>query len=356
MAKRKLIQRHHSKKIGLPPGSYIFTGEQKMQVPEISVIFYGSTGYKNKSFQTIEEALTLIASTKEKFWLNIVGLHDVTLLDHVTSIFDIHRLTGEDILNVGQRAKLEDFNHYLQVVVKMWSGELVKSQEEQVSLLLFKQGVVTFQEKTGDVFEGVRGRLESGKGTIRSRGADYLLYALLDALVDDYFILLENVGDQMEQLEEEVLFDANENKLKEIHELRRKMQLIRRSIYPLREVIGMFQKIDSDLIERETKLFVRDLYDHVIQVIETLEVQREVIVSLLDLYMNTVSNKMNNVMKVLTIIATIFIPLTFIAGVYGMNFDHMPELHWENGYFISLLIMAILAVLMVIYFKKKKWF
>jgi len=226
---------------------------------------------------------------------------------------------------------------------------------EQLSFIKKGNVLITFQEKKGDVFDGVRRRLKEGKG-IRNRSADYVMYALMDAVVDYYFVILEVFGEQLEEVESFLLENPDKSTLNRLHLLRRETLNIRRSIYPLREVVSSFEKIEEPMVAKEVKVFIRDLYDHTIQVIDTVEVFREIASGLLDLYMNSVSNKMNEVMKVLTIIATIFIPLTFIVGVYGMNFDNIPELHFQNGYFIVWGLMVFLFVGMLFYFKNKKWF
>jgi len=263
----------------------------------------------------------------------------------------------EDILSVGQRPKLEDYSDYLQAVIKLLSIDPDENtiEYEQLTFILKENVLITFQEKTGDVFNSVRTRIKEGKGTIRKRGADYLLYALLDLVVDHYFSILENFGEKIEDLETELLGNPDKNTLNKLHSLRRETLLLRRTIYPLREMVGKFEKLEEPIIHNDIKVFIRDLYDHTIKVIENIEVLRDMTSGLLDLYMNTTSNKMNEIMKVLTIMSAIFIPVTFIAGLYGMNFVNMPELAYKNGYFIVLGVMFIVVIGMLIFLKRKKW-
>lgn len=353
MAKRT----HHTNKskLGMAPGSLLFTGEQKMDQVNIEVMKYDEKTIEEKSFSSISEAIDYADSSNQVAWINIEGIHDVEVIEKVMMHFKLHRLTGEDILSVEQRPKLDDYSSYLHVVLRMFRLVDDEIENEQITLILTKNCLVTFQEKSGDVFSFVRKRLNEGKGQIRSRGADYLHYALIDSVVDHYFLILENFGDKIEDLEIELLDRPTNDVLKRLHHLRREALQLRRNVYPLREVVSRLEKQEADFINPETRIFVRDLYDHTIQVIETVEVFRDSASGLLDLYMNSISNKMNGIMKLLTIISTIFIPLTFIAGIYGMNFQYMPELEYKYGYGIAMLVMFILAVIMVVFFKRKKW-
>ena len=353
MAKRK--QHTNKSKLGMAPGSLLFTGEQKMDHVNIEVMKYDDKEIDEKSFSDISKAFDYIEASNQVSWINIEGIHDVETIEKVMIHFNIHRLTGEDILSVGQRPKLDDYSNYLHVVLRMFMLVEDEIEDEQITFILTNRCLITFQEKPGDVFSFVRRRLHEGKGQIRSRSADYLLYALIDSVVDHYFLILENFGDKIENLEIELLDRPTDDVLKRLHHLRREALQLRRNVYPLREVVSRLEKQEADFINPETRIFVRDLYDHTIQVIETVEVFRDSASGLLDLYMNSISNKMNGIMKLLTIISTIFIPLTFIAGIYGMNFQHMPELGYKYGYFIAMSVMFILAVIMVIFFKRKKW-
>lgn len=344
-------------KLGLAPGSLIFTGERKMSKAEISIVQYDKDFYKEFTPKNIIEAIDVIKSFKGNSWVNIDGLHDEKIIEEICTYLGVHKLTMEDILSVGQRPKIEEYDDYLHFVLKML---MMESDEEnviyeQISFILKGNVLVTFQEKRGDVFDSVRKRIKEAKGTIRLRGADYILYALLDSVVDYYFFILEIFGEKLNDVETALLDNPDKSTLNNLHLLRREALNIRRSIYPLRDAVSQLERLEEPMISKSTKIFIRDLYDHTIKVVDTIEVLRETASGLLDLYMNSVSNKMNEVMKVLTIIATIFIPLTFIAGIYGMNFVYMPELGLKYGYFMVLGFMGIIFIAMLIYFKKKKW-
>lgn len=346
---------HRNTKVGLAPGSLLFTGEKKMSKPEIQLILFDEENIKEEKFDSISDAIRRIKKTDLVCWLNIDGLHETEIVEFLVESSKIHKLSGEDILSVGQRPKLDEYDSYLHIVTNMFMIMDDDIEKEQITLLLFDNLLISFQEKTGDVFDHVRNRLRSSSGQIRKRSADYLGYALIDSIVDQYFVILEHYGEHIEELEEELLNKPSENILSRLHTVRRKAINIRRAVYPMREVVSRFEKSESQLIDSETKLFLRDLYDHTIQVIETVEVFRDSVNGLLDLYMNSISNRMNNVMKVLTIVSTIFIPLTFIAGIYGMNFKYIPELESQYGYFIVMGAMLLISIGMIIIFKRKKW-
>ncbi len=351
-------KRHKQKsKLGLAPGSLVFTGLQKMAQVDITVIHYSEDHFEESNPKSITEVISLIQSFKGVTWINIDGLHDENSIEEICTYLDIHKLSMEDILSVGQRPKLEEYQDYVQAVIKILSIDSADEiiEYEQLSFILKGNILVTFQEKTGDVFDGVRNRIREGKGNVRKRGADYLLYALLDLVVDHYFIVLDNFGEKLEDLETELLNNPDKTILSKLHRLRRETLLLRRTVYPLREMIGRFEKLEEPLISNSIKIFIRDLYDHTVKVIENIEVLRDMTSGLLDLYMNTTSNKMNEIMKVLTIMTSIFIPLTFIAGVYGMNFTNMPELQHKYGYFVILGVMILVVLGMLYFLKRKKW-
>jgi magnesium transporter len=263
----------------------------------------------------------------------------------------------EDILHTGQRPKFEDFEKYIFIVFKMLyfdeNGDDIL--EEQISIILGSNYVISFQEKEGDVFNPVRERIRAGRFQIKKRKIDYLAYALIDAVVDNYFLILEKIGEKIEDLEEELLDNPTPETLQTIHHLKRKLISLRKSVWPLREVIGGLERGESALFHKSTSIYLKDVYDHTIQVIDTIETFRDMVSGMLDMYLSNLSNKMNEVMKVLTIIATIFIPLTFIAGIYGMNFEFMPELKWHWGYFLIWGLMIVVGIAMVFYFRRKKW-
>jgi len=345
-----------SKKAGLPPGSLVYVGKKKMERAKITIIDYDEQSYQEKEAKTVEECFPF-KQTATVTWINIDGVHDAEVVGKIGSHFGIHSLILEDIMTTHQRPKMEDLGDYIFVVLRMLSYE-DKTKEvnsEQVSLVIGSNFVISFQEGVGDVFDSIRDRIRTGKGRLRKMGPDYLAYTLIDSVVDNYFIILEKLGEQVEVLEEELVSDPGRKTLQEIHVLKREMIFLRKSVWPLREVVSGLERAESPLIKESTGIFFRDVYDHTIQVIDTVETYRDMLSGMLDMYLSSLSNRMNEVMKVLTIIATIFIPLTFIAGVYGMNFKFMPELEWHWGYFGILGFMLAIGVLMLILFKRKKW-
>lgn len=354
MAKSK--HKRISKK-GLAPGTLIFTGQKKMAEVDLTLIRYNEGTYEETNIKSSVEFIEQATNFEGVIWLNVDGLHDEKTIEEICSFADIHKLTIEDLISVDQRPKIEEHTEYLHMVLRMLTidhhDETI--DYEQLSFILKGNLLITFQEKTGDVFHSVRERIKSESGLIRKRGSDYLLYALIDTVIDHYFVVLESLGEKIDDLEITLLEHPDKTTLNKLHIFRREMLTLRRSVYPLREVISRFEKLENPIIHEDTKIFIRDLYDHTIRVIETIEVLRDMASGLLDLYMNSVSNKMNEVMKVLTIMASIFIPLTFIAGIYGMNFEHMPELHYKYGYFAVWIIMIVLVIGMLIYFRRKKW-
>lgn len=353
----KILRRNKEHfKIGLPPGALVYTGEQSLQKVEITIISYDQEDVYEEKI-TYENLAEHLVNKKRVFWIDIVGLHDVDLLEKMGLDFGLHRLTMEDVVSIDQRPKLEVFDEYVIAILKMMQCLSTESEidEEQISFILKDGILITFQERPGDVFQFVRTRILENRGSIRKRKADYLLYALLDAVVDNYFVVLENIGEKIESLENQAMEDPSTKTLGALYQQRRQLMELRRTIYPIREVIGGIEKNAEHKISKDTKPFLRDLYENTIQVIETMEVFRDMSSGVLDLYMNSLSNRMNNVMKVLTIISTIFIPLSFVAGVYGMNFEYMPELTWRYGYFYVLAGMGIAILGMLGFFWWKKW-
>ncbi len=351
-----------SRKSGLPPGSLVHVGKRSDEEVRITLIDYDKDNLHEKEVENIEECFPF----REKptvTWINIDGLHDVELIEKLGKHFNLHPLLLEDILNTDQRPKVEDFDDYLFFVLKMLSYDIKDNEmkTEQVSFILGPNYVISFQESVGDVFDPVRERIRNGKGRIRKAGSDYLAYALLDAVVDSYFVILEEVGEKIEDMEEELVSNPTTETLHEIHKLKREMIILRRSVWPLRELVSGMERAGSSLIHKDTEIYLRDVYDHTIQVIDTIETYRDMISGMLDIYLSSVSNRMNEVMKVLTIIATIFIPLTFIAGIYGMNFNpqssplNMPELNWYYGYPAIWTVMFLIGLLLFLYFRRKKW-
>jgi magnesium transporter len=345
-----------TKKAGLPPGSLVYVGEWKVESIRITLLDYDEKQFEEKQVGNVEECFPF-RKTPTVTWINIDGIHDVEIIGRVGKAFDLHPLLLEDILNTGQRPKFEDYQDCAFLVLKMlsYNDEDQAVETEQVSLVLGPHFVISFQERVGDVFEPVRDRIRNAKGRIRKMGADYLAYALLDAIVDSYFGILERIGDRIEGLEEALVSNPDQRTLHQIHTLKREMITLRRSIWPLRELINGIERSESDLIAESTGVYLRDVYDHTIQIIDTNESFRDMVSGMLDIYLSSISNRMNAVMKVLTIIATIFIPLTFVAGIYGMNFDHMPELKWRWAYPAVWGVMLATAAVMLAYFRRRKW-
>ena len=355
MVMSKLIKKR-SKKSGLPPGTLVHIGEKKTDRVKITILDYDELQFEEKEAKTIEECFPF----KDKpttTWINMDGLHQVDITEKLGKHFDIHPLVLEDILNTEQRPKIEDFDDYLFIVLKMLylDGKEDEIKVEQISMILGPNFVISFQEREGDVFDPLRGRIKEGKSRIRKMGSDYLAYALADAIVDNYFTVLEKLGEKIENVEDELIGNPTPETLQTLHDLKREMIFLRKSVWPLREVISRWEREETPLIKDTTRIYLRDVYDHTIQVIDSVETFRDMLSGMLDIYLSSISNRMNQVMKVLTIIATIFIPLTFLAGVYGMNFENMPELKWRVGYFMVLGIMVIIAVFMLFNFRKRKW-
>ena len=351
----KLIKKR-SKKAGLPPGTLVHIGEKKAGELKVTVIDYNETQFQEREIKTIEECF-VFRDKPTVTWINVDGLHQVEVLEKLGECYGFHPLMLEDILNTDQRPKMEDYGDYVYVVLKMLD-QSNKNHEvvmEQISLILGPNFVISFQEMEGDLFDPIRERIRNDKGRIRKMGADYLAYTLVDSIVDNYFIIMEKLGEKIEFLEEELVTRPTAETLKTIHQLKREMIFLRKAVWPLREVVSGLQRGESSLIKEPTRIYLRDVYDHTIQVIDTIETFRDMVSGMLDIYLSSISNRLNAVMKVLTIIATIFMPLTFIAGIYGMNFKYMPELEWRWGYPVIWLVVIFIGVSMLIYFKKKRW-
>jgi magnesium transporter len=351
----KLIKKR-SKKAGLPPGTLVHIGEKKAETPKITVMDYDEAHFQEKEIKTIEECF-LFKDKPTVTWINIDGLHQVEILEKLGECYGLHPLVLEDILNTDQRPKMEDYGEYLYIVLRMlnYNDKSSEIESEQISLVLGPNFVFSFQEREGDTFNPIRDRIRNSKGRIRKMGADHLAYTLLDSIIDNYFIILEKLGEKIESLEEEVVTRPTPETLQTIHHLKREMIFLRKGVWPLREVISGLERGESSLIKESTRIYLRDVYDHTIQTIDTIETYRDMVSGMLDIYLSSISNRLNAVMKVLTIIATIFMPLTFLAGIYGMNFKYMPELEWRWGYPVIWVIMVGIGVSMLLYFRKKKW-
>jgi magnesium transporter len=339
---------------GLAPGTLVTVGKDRTEDVKISVIDYDETHVEERQIQRIEDVFPFKDSPTVT-WINVDGIHNTDIIEKIGSHFGIHPLVLEDIVNTGQRPKMEDFGDYMYVVLKMLYLEKDEIRAEQVSLVLGPNFVISFQEMPGDVFSPVRERLRGTKWRIRKLGADYLTYALTDTIVDNYFVILENFGERIECLEEDLIERPAPDTLQAIHTLKRELIFLRKSVWPLRELVSGMERAESNLITDMMPMYLRDVYDHTIQVMDTVESYRDMVSGMLDTYLSSISNRMNEVMKVLTIIATIFIPITFIAGIYGMNFQNMPELSWPWAYFGALGIMGCISLVMIVYFRRKGW-
>jgi len=351
----KLIQKR-TKKAGLPSGTLIYTGDKKDEKVRIHVIDYDEENFHEQELPSVE-ACVRFRDKPTVTWINIDGVHNVQVLEKLGECFGLHRLVMEDIMNTDQRPKIEDYGEYLYIVLKMLSaGRNGETVIEQTSIILGTNYVISFQEGIeGDVFNLIRERIRSGKGRIRKTGADYLAYSLIDAIVDNYFVILEKFGDKIEVLEAELIERPTQKTVQRIYQLKRELIFLRNAVWPLREVVSSLGKNESPQVKDTTVPYMRDVYDHVIHIIDSVDIYREMLSGMLDMYLSSVSNRLNEVMKVLTMIATIFMPLTFVAGLYGMNFKFMPELEWHYGYPFSLAIMVVITIFMLIYFKRKKW-
>ena len=345
-----------SGKLGLEPGTLMHVGARKAERTRITVLDYDAAAFLEKEVGSVEECFPF-KETATVTWINVDGVHDAAVIEALGGRFGIHPLVLEDIMTTTQRPKVEDLGGAVFVVLRMLEGDgrgpVLLS--DQLSLVLGPNYVLSFQETAGDCLDPVRERIRSGKGRIRALGPDYLAYALIDGVVDNYFVVLEGLGDRIDELEERLVSEPRRELLRDIYALKRAMIDLRKAIWPLREVVSGLERLESPLIRAETDVFLRDLYDHAVQVIDTVESFREILTSMLETYLSSVSNRMNEVMKVLTIIATIFIPVTFIVGVYGMNFDTIPEFGWRWGYpFVWALILGVVGG-MLWFFRRKKW-
>lgn len=350
------ILKKRTKKPGLSPGSLIHVGEKGAGAVSISLVDYDSQRMFEKKEATLKECLISLNSPSPT-WINVSGNHDSKTIDTIGRHFGLHPLLLEDIMNSGQQSKLDNYKDTIYIVIRqlIYNDKKQCVEDEQVSLILGKNFVISFLESHNNVFAPIFERLQNPKGRLRQRGSDYLCYTLIDCLVDNYFLILEKVDNHLEELEEELFHNPGENTLKKMHHAKRELVLLRKAVWPMREVISNFRRMESPLIQDATKLYIQDVYDHTIQAIDTIESFRDITSGMLDLYLSNLSQRMNEIMKVLTIVATIFVPLTFIASLYGMNFKYIPELEWKWGYYTVLGIMGLIFIGMLYFFKRKKW-
>lgn len=345
-----------SRKFGMAPGSLVYVGDEGAEAIHVSLIRYNAAGYteiENGDLAACMEAISDDTVT----WINICGVHDPQVIAQLGEMFSLHPLVLEDMLNTEGRPKLDDYDDYLFAVLKMidYDGGAGLLEQEQVSLVVRPNIIISLQEKPGDVFDAVRERIRKGKSRIRKSGADYLAYALIDMIVDHYFVIMEEIGERIEDLQEEVLEDPGDAIVQSIHQIRSQMIFLRKAVRPAREIIHNLLREECELISDDVRLYLRDVYDHAFHVADSVETYRDIVSGVLDIYLTTVSNRMNEVMKVLTVIATIFIPLTFLAGVYGMNFENMPELSLPWAYPALWAVFLGLAAGLLVWFKRKKW-
>ena len=352
-AEQNMVTSARSEKAGLPPGTLMHIGEEKEHIPKISIIDYNEKKCEEKIAQTVEECFPF-RQKKSVTWINIDGIHDSKIIHDIGEHFGFHYLLLEDIMNNEQRHKIETFEDHIFIILKMLNYEKKEVVTEQISIIIGKNFVISFQESEGDIFDPIRKRIRENKGKLRKRGPDYLAYSLIDAIVDHYFAVLEKLEEQIEDVEE-TIHRPNAETIKIMHQLKRQTISLQRSIWPLREVVSGMMRSESVILKKTTAIYLRDVYDHTIQIMDTIETFRDILSGMMEVYLFSLSNKTNEIMKVLTIIGTIFIPLTFITGVYGMNFDFMPALSWEYGYYAVMIGMLSIVIFLLLYFRKRRW-
>lgn len=350
-----MLEKKNSK-IGVPPGTLIYTGERKNEKSKIRIIDYNEEEYSIQEFEKIPEEVRKIEKRTIR-WIDIVGFKNVEYIEEIGEHFELHPLVLEDILNPNQRPKFEDYGDYIFIVIKRlkYLKGLEDFETEQISLILGKKYVISFQEHSSNIFEPIIERIKTPKGRVRFMGSDYLIYALVDIIIDNYFVVQEILGEIIEEIEDELVKKAEIEILQSIYHLKKTAIDLRKSIWPMRELIYKLQREQNPLISDDIDIYLRDIYDHIFRISDSLQNYRDVISGMLDMYLSSVSNKMNEIMKVLTIISTIFIPLSFLAGLYGMNFTYMPELSNPISYPMLLVIMFSISIGMLYFFRRRNW-
>jgi len=341
--------------VGMHPGALVHVGEKLVEKVIFDKIEYNETKFSHETKETIEDCF-VTADESTVTWTNIIGLHDADVIHKIGDHYSIHPLVQSDIMNTELRPKIENHEEYIQIILKL--PHILSGNElfmEQISFIVGKSYVLSFQETNDDIFDPIRERLKNSIGKIREKQSDYLSYALVDAIIDYYYVVMEKIEIQTEGIEEELMDNPTPKTLQILHTLKQEMVVLRKSIWPTREVIDRFDRMESDIIQESTRAYLHDVYNHTVQVMDNIEGLRELISGMLDTYLSSIGNKMNEVMKTLTIIASIFIPITFIAGVYGTNFVFVPELQWEGSYFVMLGVMAVIVLVMMLWFRNKKW-
>ena len=356
MKRRKRNTRKYSVKAGLPPGTLVLVGNQRDEPVTLELIDYSGDSFEETEITNVE-SLTDSLKSSTVSWVNINGVHNTQAIEAIGKVYNIHKLVLEDILNTDHRPKVEPFEDYVFFTMKMmWYNEEELLEKEQISIVFGKTFVLCFQEKEGDIFDPIRERIRTDSGLIRRRGSDYLVYRLIDSVVDNYFIIIEKIEENVEDLEDAITADTDDDHTRTIQYMKREIITLKRALLPLREAVSGLEKGVTDLVDPSNEKYFKDVYDHLIQISDSLENNREVLSGLMDMQMANMSNRMNQVMKVLTVIASLFIPLTFIAGIYGMNFVYMPELEYKYGYFAAWALMIAVFIGMLVFFKRKKWF
>ena len=353
---RKKIFRSRGKTPGLAPGSLVYSGEQKVATPRVTMIDYDENRVIEKELLRVDDCISFRDSNSVT-WINVDSVTQPGLLENFGRVMGFHALMLEDILNTDQRPKFEDYGNYIYIVVKMLDYDSKKNEIEieQLSLILGQNYVISFQERPGDFFDPLRERIRKSLGRIRKLGADYLAYAILDIIIDHYFVVLEKLGEKIEQLEDMVITNPAPDTVRSVHAVKREMIFVRKSVWPLREVVTNMQRSESALVHESNAAYFRDLHDHIMQVTDGVDTFRDLLNGMLDSYYSTITTRTNSVMKVLTLFSAIFMPLTFITGIFGMNFRNFPELDWHYGFQGSMILMITVIVFMVGIFKWKKW-
>ncbi len=344
-------------KAGEPPGTLIYTGN-RTTTPKVMVMSYDTDHFEEKLGENFSDIKSII-NPKRKTWLNVEGLSNIDLITEIKKHFKLHPLTVEDILNVEQRAKIEEFDNYLFLTLKVlwWDKKHQTFKVDQLSIVLGENYILTFSDIPTTLFESISHKLRTGSvQRLREQSTDYLFYRLIDTVIDQYFVVLEGLGEQIDEVETMIITSPTQQHARILYRLKRQTLMLRKAIWPMREVINHVSQGDEKFISSFSRLYMRDVYDHTMQAIDTIETYRDMLSSMLDVYLSSLTNRMNEIMKTLTIISTIFIPITFIASVFGMNFKYMPELYWHEGYYFTLGLMGVVVVIMLVYFRSRKWF
>jgi magnesium transporter len=345
-----------SRKTGLPPGSLVHVGSERTEKTRITVLDYDAEHVEEREIHAVEELAPYVGKPSVT-WIDVVGIHESKVIEQIGCQFQIHPLLMEDIMNTTQRPKIDDLGKYICLILKMimFDEAVMELRIEQLSIVFSDDFVLSFQESESGIFKPLRDRIRNNLGRIRKKGTDYMAYSLMDAVVDHYFVVMEYMGEKIDSLEDQVVSNPKREILRDVQRLRDEILLVRRSVWPLREVISLLERAESPLVDKSSAFFFRDVYEHTIQVMDTVDTYRDILSGMFDIYLSSISNRLNEVMKVLTIISTIFIPLTFIAGVYGMNFEFMPELGWRYGYPLVLGVTATLCGILYWRFKRAGW-